>query len=482
VAVLRLLLAAAVLLVLAAVAAPAAHARPARDIAGVAVHPWQLQNAETRERVFAGIEATGVRWVRADIPWSWVEPDRPRIHEGKGHWGAIDPIVHAADRHGLKLIGIVGFTPRWASPSGELWSYPDSQAFETFFKAALRRYPQIPAWELWNEPNFERFSKPRPDAGGFVEFLRAARRARDGVGSRSKLISGGIAPGGGVDVWSWIDQVAAHGGLGLIDGFGIHPYSLVEPDDPRSWMMQLEAVRRRLAQHGRPDLQLWLTEFGAPTLKVANGYAPPLTEAQQADRLRIAFALATRFDWIENLTWYEYRNSCADHSDPECHFGLVHTDLSAKPSWSALRDVVGGATAKLRPRLFMTTRLSQARVPIARTKAAMKPARKHSRVKRGKPKRRKVKRSRLRVVNRIAVGGRLVLPGTNWPTALITLRLPRRGAPPRTVSVLVTEGVFWERFEGRDLTSGTVEVRWPGSDAYEPLTTQVQVTSSTAKR
>ena len=296
---------------LALLAAPAAHALPARDIAGVAMHPWQLHNAETRERVFAGVAATGARWVRVDMPWSWVEPDGPTLRNGHGHWGAIDPIVRAADRHALKLIPIVGFTPQWASDSGELWAYPDLGPFEDFFAAALRRYPQIPAWELWNEPNFERFSKPRPDPAAFVEFLRSARRAHDRVGSRAKLISGGVAPGGEIDIVPWVDQIAIRGGLRLIDGLGVHPYSVAEPDDPRSWMMQLEALHDHLAELGRPDLPLWLSEFGAPTVPVANGYAPALTEQQQADRLRTAFALATRFAWIENLTWYEYRDSCA---------------------------------------------------------------------------------------------------------------------------------------------------------------------------
>ena len=58
----------------------------------------------------------------------------------------------------------------------------------------------------------------------------------------------------------------------------------------------------------------------------ANGYGPALTEQQQAERLRTAYALATRFDWIENLTWYEFRDSCSDAADPECRFGVVRTD------------------------------------------------------------------------------------------------------------------------------------------------------------
>jgi hypothetical protein len=466
----RSLFPAAVLLAVL-LAAPAAHARPARDIAGVALHPWQLGSYDAREKAFSSVAGTGARWVRVDLPWAWVEEHGPTIRHGRGTWGAIDPIVDSATRHGLKLLPILGFTPKWASDSGELWTYPYSQPFEDFFAAALRRYPQIQAWELWNEPNFERFSKPGPDPAGFVELLRAALHARDSVGSKAKLISGGIAPGGEIDMVSWINQIAMRGGLNLIDGLGIHPYSPADPDDPRSWMMQLQAIHEQLAELGRPDLPLWLSEYGAPTTPVANGYAPALTEQQQADRLRTAFALASRFDWIENLTWYEYRDSCTETLDPECNFGLVHNDLSRKPSYYALRDVIAGATAKLRPRLLLSTKIKEARVPVARAS---------KRSKRRPPKRRPQKRVPVKriTVKRITVSGRLTLPGTQWPNAVLTVMLPRRGAPPKAVPILVKEGYFWARFEGRDLRSGTLEARYAGSDSYQPLTAQIPVVSS----
>ena len=464
------LLATVVALSLALAAAPAAHARPASEIAGVAMHPWQVQLPDARERIFAGIAATGTKWVRIDLPWSWVEEHGPTVRNGHGSWSQIDAIFGAAHRHGLKLIPILAYTPRWASDSGELWAYPDAEPFETFFAAALRRYPQIQAWELWNEPNFARFSKPRPDPAAFVEFLRSARRARDSVGSTAKLISGGLAPGGDIDIDDWINQVAIRGGLNLIDGFGIHPYSSVNPDDPRSWMMQLEALHERLAKLGRPDLPLWLTEYGAPTVPVANGYAPALSEQEQADRLRTAFALASRFDWIENLTWYEYRDSCGDRTEPECNFGLVRTDLSHKPAYDALRDVVAGATASLRPSLVLSTKIRAARVPVT-AKAAKRSA---------KPKRRAKKRRPVKhiKVNRITVSGRLTLPGTQWPSTRLTVLLPRSGGRTKAVPVVVKEGIFWARFEGRDLRSGTLQARFAGSAGYQPLTAQIQVTTS----
>jgi polysaccharide biosynthesis protein PslG len=473
----RTFLAAAMMLTLAALAAPVAHAKPASQIAGVALHPWQLQDNHQRDRVFDGIAATGAKWVRVDMPWAWVEAHGPTLKDGHGHWGGLDPIVTAAKLRGLKIIGIVAYTPEWASEIGHQWAYPDREAFETFFEAALRRYPQIPAWELWNEPNFERFSKPEPNVARFVDLLRSARRVRDAVGSKAKLISGGLAPGGDIDIVPWVNEMAMRGGLSLIDGLGVHPYSRAAPDDPRSQMMQLEALHRRLGQLGRPDLPLWLTEYGAPSIGVENGYAPALTEAQQAARLRTAFTLASRFDWIENLTWYEYRDNETGSSNPDDNFGLVHSDLSPKPAYSTFRDVVAGATSKLQARLTLYSRFSQARVKVVRPARAAKRKPRHEK-KRKRVKRKVVKR---KLVNRIAVTGRLTLPGTAWPDAPITVLLPRVGAPPLVKTVIVKEGYFWARFEGRALTSGTVQVRYGGSTAYLPVTTTTQVVSEPAR-
>jgi polysaccharide biosynthesis protein PslG len=466
----RLLAALALLCPAALAAAPAADARPAREIAAVAVHPWQMLDPESRERTFDGIAAAGVRAVRIDMPWSWIERRDPAQTGGHRDWSRLDPFVEAATRRGLRVIGVMGYVPPWASTTGELWTYPNREPFEAFYAAALRHWPEIGAWELWNEPNLARFSKPGPDAARFVEFMRSARRAHDRVGSASKLISGGVAPYGGVAVNSWLDAVAIRGGLKLVDGFGMHPYSGAAPDDPRSWMMQLEALHERLGELGRPDLPIWLTEYGAPVMANPNGYGPALDEQQQAARLRTAYALATRYDWIENLTWYEFRDSCPDAADPECRFGVVRADHSRRPSFDALRAVTAGAVAQLQPRLQVSTKIATRRALVARA----------SKRRSGKGKRRAQKvRRRL---YRITVSGRLALPGTAWPNAVLTMLLPEHDGSPRVVRVLVKEGIFWARFEGAGLRPGTLAASYPGSPLYRPLTLQVPVATSVTTR
>jgi len=71
----------------------------------------------------------------------------------------------------------------------------------------------------------------------------------------------------------------------------------------------------------------------------------------------VGAALAGRYDWIENLTWYEYRDSNTGSRDPEANFGLVHSDLSPKPAYTAMRDVVAGQVPLQVVKMKLTRRI-----------------------------------------------------------------------------------------------------------------------------
>ena len=158
------------------------------------------------------------------------------------------------------------------------------------------------------------------------------------VGSGAKLISGGLAPGMEIDIVDWVDEMARLGGPRAYRRAGGAPYSSVAPDDPRAWMMRLERLHDRLAYLGRPGLPLWLTEYGAPVSAAPSGWGPALTEEEQAQRLRVAFALATRLRFVENLTWFEYRDSCADPATPTAISGWCATIcLPGRPSTPCAR-------------------------------------------------------------------------------------------------------------------------------------------------
>ena len=442
--------------VIACVLAPSAQALPAREIAGVTVHPWRMQEAGEVESTFADLAALGVRWARVDLRWNRVEAGGPAVAAGGGNWAEMDRIVAAAARHEIRLLPIVGFTPSWASASGETWALPDTAPFADYFAAVLRRYPRIPAWELWNEPNYSAFAKPFPDPAGFVEFLRTAHRVRAQVGSTAKLISGGLAPGTEIDIIPWVKEMSRLGGLELIDGLGVHPYSSAAPNTRGAWMMRLEDLHNGLAFVGHGDLKLWLTEYGAPVSSVATGWGPAaLTEEQQAEWLRLAFATATQLPFVENLTWFEYRDSCVDPSTAACRFGLLRGDRSPRAAYSALREVVA-ETTRFQPQLTLSLSSRGARARIVEPI----PARDSSVVR---------ARSATRRSQYVYLQGLLALPASPSADTPMTLRLLRRGAAPKTMSLLVRNGAFRVRLGRVDGRLRKVEAYYGGSSVYAPV-------------
>jgi len=229
----------------------------------------------------------------------------------------------------------------------------DAADFGDFVAAALERYPDIAAWEIWNEPNLRFFWRTGPDVAGFVALLRAADEARRRVGSRAKLISGGLSSTG-EDPFRWFDEMARLGAFAHVDGFGLHPYGKTyRPDHRKAFFLRVPEFRRRLVRLGRADIGIWLTEYGTPNTETATQYGPPISAEQQAENLGAAYTLASLWPWVRNLSWYELQEGCSRADDPDCRFGLFDRDFTPKPAATRLRATLGGEPTRLRSDLTL---------------------------------------------------------------------------------------------------------------------------------
>lgn len=347
-----------------------AHAAP--PPAGVAVHPWRFEASErppfwplrdpaARDRAFAALAEAGVQRARVDLRWNVIEG----TFKGLRDWSEFDAIHRSALVHGIELLPTIGFTPRWASTDQrhDVWSPPaNPDDYGDFVAAALERYPDIRAWEIWNEPNLAFFWRPRPDVGGFVALLRAADEARTRVGSQAKLVSGGLSSTG-EDPFRWFDEMARLGAFAHVDGFGLHPYGRTRsPDHRKAFFLQVPEFRRRLVKLGRSDIGIWLTEYGTPNTAAASEYGPPISAEQQADNLGRAYTLVSMWPWVQDLSWYELQEGCADAHDPDCRFGLFDRDFGPKPAFVKLRAVLDGELTRLRSELTLRAARSKGRV------------------------------------------------------------------------------------------------------------------------
>ncbi|MGH2996173.1 MAG: glycosyl hydrolase, partial [Gaiellaceae bacterium] len=149
----------------------------------------------------------------------------------------------------------------------------------------------------------------------------------------------------------FIDDAYAAGAKGSFDVMATHPYqglSDAEPeradDGNRWWLTHLPTVREVMLKHG-DDKPIWFTEFGwssHTTEPGAPNWRRGVTEAQQADFLARAVRLTQeRYEPVTHMFWYTER----DRTQGNLHwnnFGLLRTDLSEKPAYATLRQLLAG--------------------------------------------------------------------------------------------------------------------------------------------
>src|SRR2546426_654375 len=110
----------------------------------------------------AALRTLGVGGVRVTFNWSNVEKDR-----GQPDWSRLDSIVQEVRDAKLKVLGLLVAAPAWARPPGTdphhrpvvdgSEAHGDT-AFARFAAAAASRFRgKIELWEVWNEPNLEKY-------------------------------------------------------------------------------------------------------------------------------------------------------------------------------------------------------------------------------------------------------------------------------------------------------------------------------------
>lgn len=296
-------------------------------------------------RVMARLAEAGAAWVRVDVGWATLQSRSPGTFDA---WYAddIDKVLASARQHGLKVILAFWQTPAWASPNGSLYAPPVDAADygRAISRAAARWGRLVDAWEIWNEPNFEGFFEGA-DPIAYTRMLCAAYPAVKEYDD-DPVLFGGImyndAP--------WLRRAYDAGAKGCFDGLAVHPY--VGPSDAAPETASVGAVWRLtstpmmhdvMREHGDGDKQIWITELGwsTGTENGGNAWDRAVTVPQQADFLRRAVQLIrSDYPYVGPIIWY--RDVDGPTKAYQDGFGLMHPDLSAKPSLEAFEASVRG--------------------------------------------------------------------------------------------------------------------------------------------
>lgn len=300
----------------------------------------QYLTASNLARELDGLVAMGARWVRSDIAWSDIQSKGPDSFD----WSRYDAVIVGARSRHIDVLGMIGYTPAWAAPSGassDKFPPRDTADYARFAAAAVRRYAPlgVHAWEIWNEPNNPHSWKPAPSLDEYAKMLEQASIAIKTVDPTAIVLTGGTSPddttSDSISPVDFLRGLYARGAGGSFDAVAAHPYSFPafpSDDEPPSAWTQLDrttpSLRSVMVSHGDGQKKIWATEYGAPTSDVG------VTDAQQAAMISQAYAIFRTEPWAGPLFVYTYR----DLGDQDL-FGLVRDGGSRKPSWWAFRGV-----------------------------------------------------------------------------------------------------------------------------------------------
>lgn len=282
-------------------------------------------------------------------------PEFQRRSGGRIEWSAEYPARHdavyrACRRAGVALVPIPLFCPPWMGvaqgappPAGRVadWAELCAQLAE--------RWPEIPAIQVWNEPNLGRyFWKPRPDPARYVDLLSqtTARVRREVPGVA--LLSGGLSgiPEGddhSTALGPYLEGMYAAGARGTFDGLAFHPYPAI-PGTGRNFDTALRTVTAVQRRHRDPR-PWWITETGVSSGRGNAGANPVVDERRQAIVNRLLVALLKERPEVRAACIHTLISSAAL---PRGHFEAGYEvvergTLRRKAAFGALRAESGDA-------------------------------------------------------------------------------------------------------------------------------------------
>lgn len=318
------------------------------------------------------LAASGAKYTRVDVLWSEVAPTKPtdprNPNDPAYDWSRYDQIFRGLATRGIGVIVDFYRTPIWASKDGSPSAAPRASDGSAFAGALARRYsgtatdlvgrplPEIRRIEVWNEPNIALFWSPqcRPKkkgllpvaAKGYAALLHASYREIKAANPRAIVVGGVAGPVGlkspkrcatgkeSVGTRDFIDTLAANNVK--LDAWSQHLYPIGSPNQATffpSWktLETLPDLLDKLA----PNLPIYVTETGYHT-SYNRFHRYYVSEQQQSDWLRDTFAAADATERVELTVWFNVQDN------PRWTGGLLHNDLSRKPSWDTFQSLARG--------------------------------------------------------------------------------------------------------------------------------------------
>lgn len=255
----------------------------------------------------------------AAVPFYW---DTLEAVEGIRDYSYTDALVNWATSNG---IAVKGHAPIWnVASSLPAWmnGAPSDALQSELIRDLLDRYAgQVAAWDLVNEP----FHRNGSD-------LAALYTLANTIDPEANLLINeyGAFADGALDLFTYLQSVL---GTAPIDGIALQAH---EPPDERFGMTQIWNV---LDMYGALGLGIHVSELsptssGAPF--TGNGWVGSWTEAAQADYVERFYRTVFAHPDVQEISWWDFADAGAYLPGG----GLLRSDLSTKPAYERIKDLI----------------------------------------------------------------------------------------------------------------------------------------------
>jgi hypothetical protein len=288
--------------------------------------------------------------VRVPVEWFRIEA-HPRHYDFSG----LDAIVGGAAKQGIRVLPFVYGSPAWLSGDPArppLASARARRAWSALLRRLVLRYGPsggfwrdravtvpIRRWQIWNEPNYLLFWRPRPSPRGYARLLELSAHVIRRADPGATILTAGVAPvETGITPWAFLRRMYRVPGVTrAFDVLALHPYAPY-----LAWVKkEIRFVREVMVEAGDGARPMQLTEVGAASDGAfRNPYDKGMRgQATFLDRV-FRLALRNRQRWhIVGVDWFTWQDATA--ADPHCVFcqygGLFDLDGNEKTAWRMFR-------------------------------------------------------------------------------------------------------------------------------------------------
>jgi len=261
---------------------------------------------------YEALAAAGARYSRQWFCWDWIEHE---IDQWSFNWH--DERMACAREAGIETIGVLGGIgcPAWSSPdhvqAGQSTTHgcpADLRDWEQYVRAVATRYKgQVKVWESWNEiAGPAQNGRQGWSVEGYVKLHRLTYEVLKQVDPENRVLLC-------ADTLAFVGKCLQAGLGDAFDGIVIHPYRPGATPERGIGNAQVgnvgdvssvfDASARWLADHGRPDAEVWATEIG---WALTGRDWPVISEETHACYVPRTYLLAQSSGTAANACWHDF--------------------------------------------------------------------------------------------------------------------------------------------------------------------------------